>query len=840
MRLTLRTLLAYLDGLLDPKDTEELAKKIEESEYATTLVHRIRDAMRRLRLGAPSLTDRGPGLDANTVAEYLDNTLDSERVADFEKICLDSDVHLAEIASCHQILTLVLGEPADVDLASRQRMYQLQERPHAPPLPPPVEQPRLPEGVAAPQLDLGDLEPFGRKARPKPTVPEYLREPRRKPVWVSIAAAILLLLSITGIVLKSLGQFEPDAPIGKWLVSIGLITPAQTEEHAAVARSDETPKPATEKATTPDTVSPAIEPTQQEKQPAIEPPKGVSELTTKQPSKPETAAQATKPGTSEKATEAATAGQRTSPPTQPEPSAKPPVPAAPAPSSVAPTKDAPSPAAPPSAPTKEPAAPPVTPPQPPAVTPPATKEPTPVTPPATAAKEPPAKSPSAVPLIPAVEGQSEKPRDTTPATPANPQREALGRLMSSDQILLSRESAGEWTRVTPNQILFPRQVLVLPTYRARVALTVGTLDILAGTRLDVLGTSAPQPPGVRVLSGRVVLMPLAKPGAKLRLAFADRTGTISFVDADSVAALDVRRICPPGSNPETDSARITATLYAVSGAVLWEETVAKKQSEPVRLGALQRLSFDDQPSPAHTTARELPKWITAEPIKELDRRASVAIAQAMLAEKPNKAASVSLLEQAASRRQEVRWLALRSLGYLGQFAEMVAALDDPAHKLDWQDNYVDELRAAIRRDAETAAAVRTALERRYPQQGADLYRMLCGYSEKDLEDGEDAKLVRGLEDDLLAVRRLSYWNLRDITGLGLYYQPEQPPARRQVGVRAWRQRLDAKEIRPKNPEDRATPLPRPKSGNEKSATERSHRPPAAVPPREPDAGSPPN
>jgi hypothetical protein len=125
MRLTLRTLLAYLDDVLEPAQTKELGEKIAESSVATALVNRMREVMRRRRLSAPAVQGAGAGIDANRVGEYLDNTLSPEAVADIERVCLESDVHLAEVAACHQILTLVLGEPVDVPLESRERMYAL-------------------------------------------------------------------------------------------------------------------------------------------------------------------------------------------------------------------------------------------------------------------------------------------------------------------------------------------------------------------------------------------------------------------------------------------------------------------------------------------------------------------------------------------------------------------------------------------------------------------------------------------------------------------------------------------------------------------------------------------
>jgi len=122
MRLTLRTLLAYLDDRLPPANAKELGQKITKSPFATELVDRIRDVKRRRRLALPEKPVAM--IDANLVAEYLDDQLTPELVAKIEMEILASDVKLAEVASAHEILGL-LQDPVTIDPRLRDRLYAM-------------------------------------------------------------------------------------------------------------------------------------------------------------------------------------------------------------------------------------------------------------------------------------------------------------------------------------------------------------------------------------------------------------------------------------------------------------------------------------------------------------------------------------------------------------------------------------------------------------------------------------------------------------------------------------------------------------------------------------------
>ena len=124
MRLTLRTLLAYLDDILKPADAKDIGEQLAASPKGAELAEKIREVVRKRRLTGLDVADTRTA-DANASAEYLDNSLPAPQVAELEQRAMASDDLLAEVAACHQILALVLGEPVNVPPGLRERAYGL-------------------------------------------------------------------------------------------------------------------------------------------------------------------------------------------------------------------------------------------------------------------------------------------------------------------------------------------------------------------------------------------------------------------------------------------------------------------------------------------------------------------------------------------------------------------------------------------------------------------------------------------------------------------------------------------------------------------------------------------
>jgi len=761
MRLTLRALLAHMDGLLEPEDADEISRKIEESPFANNLMNRTHEVVRRIGLAAPELRDRGPGLDPNTVAEYLDNVLDDQRVLDFEKLCLESDLHLAEVAACHQILTLVLGEPAEIEPSSREKMYALPQR---------AEEMAAAAAAATEADRAAAAKPDGAKPRPKPTVPDYLREPAKQRGWLPWIAGGMLAVGLLLIILRASGQLEPNATLRVLLESYGLLPPAA---EMAVTRDTAVPPraplddangtgvpPADDPASAPASPEPApgAEPAAAAAEASLEPPAGAGDV---QPPTPESIPDVDRA--------AAPSGEAEPGPTAPPGALAPESGGLPAP--LPPFSEIPG--------EGDGGAVPDT-----ATTPSAVE----------AGVEPPVGSEVGGPPVDMPDRVGEElvadpDAETLPQPEDAPVR--VGRLISQDQVLLRFDpETRNWYRVPSKGILETGTRLVaLPTYRPEIGLSHGvTLQLVGASRVTLVAGSQEMAPGVQVDFGRILLMPLAEAGKRLHLSVGRHQGVVTLGDIASILAIEVTPVRIPSADPDKATLTFRADLYARHGHSLWQADDAG--SQPIRLDAGTRLTLDDGPAASPAAVQQMPEWIDTDTTGLLDRRASSTLTQSLALDRP---ATLGLMEQADHRKEEVRWLAKRSLASLGHFDRMVAALNDEEYRMHWPD-YIEQLRLGVSRGDESVAGVRQALERTYGTEAPAMFRMLQDYTEQELRNGEAAKLVEYLDHPTLAVRVLSFWNLKQLTGLGLFYKPELPEARRKQSVQRWRERLESGEM----------------------------------------------
>jgi len=775
MRLTLRTLLAYLDGILEPDDQEDIAQQVKDTEVATQLIHRTRDVVRRMRLEAPELIDIGVCRDPNSVAEYLDNTLAPEQLQEFELICLESDVHLAEVGSCHHILTMILGEPATVDPASRERMYRLGG-----------ERPDLAAEAAPGQPTADDAQ--AKQDRAKPEVPEYLRDGRGSPLR-SLAVVGLVAAALVGVAM----MFFPD-----------LFKSQDTEESSQVAQGSTGDKNSTPQADgdTQDKVDAAAAATSTTGKPEGD----TNPLNAGEPAEAPDAAGDPASGNGdngesaakdsvESAVDGSTIDDATADVT------------------VDVNGDV-------NGVTGEPAA-----------TEPTVPEAADVSP-----VDVPAVVPEASPVdVPSDEGNkaAENVADTDTPADANaedldltddadlvdesqpvaaPQPVTFGKLLSEDQVCLRWSEAptdaeaagdaspeGQWNRLARQASLrLGDKLLALPTYRPMIVVGGTTIELDGGTLVELTDIDAEGIREITVHYGRLVVLSFGNPNAKIRLALNRHRGVATLSDAESTLAVELRPYRERGSNPAEVTSYAAIDLYGASGQVTWEE-----DGEVTPLVGPAHLALSVHPDNPTGASDKIPAWVESVQLSPLDRRVSPQLAKRL---RPD-GIKLSLAERAGDARPEVRSLAIRCCAHIGYYDPLIAALDDEEFRANWS-TFTGELRDAFDRDQAQGEEILRVLTRTQGDAAARLYRMLWGYSDEQLLAGEAKKLVQSLEDDRLIIRVVGFWNLEDIKKARYNYRPEYNESKRRQSVSRWRKELKANSIvRSKNRNRRAAPKP---------------------------------
>ena len=779
MRLTLRTLLAYMDDILDPVDQDDLARQVAESETASELIHRTRDATRRLRLGAPPVIGEGMELDPNCVAEYLDNTMSAEDMTEFQQVCLDSDVHLAEVASCHHILTMVLGEPAEIDPAMREQMYQIPGKvdewhklrldgPH-----------RAADAVeAAPtmaQHESGEDEPITE-------VPDYLKASESSTFGrLALAFAAALLLGFGAFMLFGPGGLLAD----KQQVAEG---DGANETPEIIEPIDLTPD---ETAETDDSTLPALG----------------SDADQLLGTPPPAVAAGTPQGDSVDGSEAAT----TADPTGDDAEGLPAIADSPDDSGAGVITEplavegdnansaAMADASPVETPIEVVAA---------------EAESVDTQDAAVADASTPVDDGMSDEAVPTTDNNTTGPDErvalnTTAgaatdsaamevdATLDPPADAPLGTLVATRELLLRwNDLDGQWLRLPARSgVSAGNHLLSLPTYRPSLALVSGLRVEMCGAanatfELAEDGTT----PRLEVGYGQFLLHNTDMDSIEVEVAVGGETKRL-LLEARAVLGLDVDRPFVAGADVESSVGKFVATFYAPNGNVTWNVA-----SNPLPVVSPSQWAWNDV---AASSLTDDVSWLDGQSLDYLLQNVSRKFEEGFDANRPARVQLLELYE--TSRRREEKALAAQSGTHVGQFVPFVQALADTQQQSNW-DEHIATLRSAMSRSTLAAKQVHETLTQ---QRGADLaddlFAMLRGYTQQQIGPTRDAvatgvtrQLIDWLAHDRLEYRVLAIYNLKEIYGgKTLGYNPVvSEPSRQERAVRTWRARLADNELVP--------------------------------------------
>lgn len=749
MRLTLRTLLAYLDDLLEAGQSREIGEKISESGYASTLVDRIREVMRRRRLTAPDPKSPNSGLDTNSIAEYLDNTLEPDAVADVEKVCLDSDVHLAEVAASHQILTLVLGEPVDVPTRTRERMYALG------PTTKPIKSSTLVDEGGDSQFDSDTSvtipsHPAAKESKSPSdtngetftkTIPDYLKP---VPLWRRMAPVAVGVL--VGAVWLAVVYVDPSIPLGKSLDNgntVAQIAPGTDHEVSSEGPISNDPGLEAAIRTTP----------AQESEPEVvatnKPSRDITQLNGYDPDAPPATTAATLPMPAVPSPQAETELAITTPqpatPTLPDPS-PPPVG-----TSVAA-----------------------------------------VTSPVTVGSSVSAPSTTVSTTTPAA--VLNKPQ--TVVTPTVPAPELL--YTSRDGVLVRKTDEGWLTMPHRTAIRPGDRVASLEPFSA--LLEISSLDLLielkGGTVIEYLGATADEQVSLQLLSGRISMQRRSPDTNTERLVVGlhllDEPCRFTLQSQSALCGAELNMAEANGYEKDLGEDRYTGGLFVVNGQVGFVGKLAGDVALtgpswfPLTPVDRRAMAESDEQPPLLT----VPAWLDASSsrISSTQRRYSSRFQNEIDEEQPLKDSIPSIVK---SKIPAISELAVKTMAITSMHNELVQALAE-AEFLEARNAAIAGLRQWLPAAPENRETMRAALQRHFsPDQVDTLYRLLWGYSEDDARNPATSRLlVDWLGHDSQVIRQLAFNQVYRLTGQRYDFRPINPANQRKTALDRWYSHLE--------------------------------------------------
>lgn len=748
MRLTLRTLLAYLDDILPAAQARDIGAKIAESSMAQDLVGRLREVTRRRRLMAPDVDGPGMGVDPNVVAEYLDNELPPEDVADVERVCLESDIHLAEVAAAHQILTLVLGDPAPVTPRSLDRMYALgpvgrrpvngfasaervsgKEIVHADPA-------RM-TGAATAAAATGAASATASSAAPAESrVPEYLRSRsvfQKSIPWLVVLGMAALFVGLLSTDPAFRSKFQGTVPVdsatpGRDAVAASTAPLKDTSVDPATA--DAAAAPATDTANSAATALPA--------KPAV------ASIDPAPPEEPGDARPAPMPPAAKSATEVA--------------------------------------AATPAAPSK-----------------PGSKA-IPVEPPPGGDTEKPAPAKPPVPDPPVANPLVAKP------APRGPRIEYA----SPDGVLLAYDPAvTDWRAIPHRSVIHVGDRIASPEpFDSVLVVEKGllTATVVNGTVLDLLEPTATAPLGFGLRHGRLLLQTKTIEGDKADgpkvVAVALKAGADVWrveLGDDTLCAIEIVAHEPTRIEQNMGTTGWHGRIAVVTGSGSLLDAAGTRRVLPARsaLDLLPTIGPADPvaPPPAEAAASaptvtegaDMPRWIELGNARQIEKRVL------SLYEKefdPALAVSAFLPALIDNPLPMLSELAAKGLAITDNYGALVKALASAPHK-ETRIAAISGLRMWLAQTPKNGALLIGELERNFPT-GDDtiIYTLLWGFSDEDARDPTKCSLlVDLLEHAQLGVRELAYYHLKNTTRLGYRYDAQMPPAQRKLVTGRFRTHL---------------------------------------------------